>query len=187
MTDLQSLLSRVEGANGPDRELDCLIAAATDYRNRFTGELLAEWLEDPARRAEAMQWEGVPYVTSSLDAALALCERVLPGEAWGLLQDALFDNRVKCSDVSRELPLALLTALLRTLIAQEEDGSRLGGEGASVADIAAAGPSDCAATAPHSQSEGGVKTSSGNLKDFSISERRPNGAGPLGERVAGEP
>lgn len=130
MTPLQSLLEKIQGVTGLDRELDILIGAATGYRNRFDGSLLSDVLAMPERHEEGMQWEGVPAYTASLDAALALVERVLPG----------FDADVNIRSGEEPMaayvwpagtyigghgaqaataPLALLAALLTALISKE--------------------------------------------------------------------
>lgn len=75
---LVELLARVESATGPDRELNCLLASAIDPEledyepsERFPGCL---------QRNGIPGWTtGAPLYTHSLDAALALVERVLPG------------------------------------------------------------------------------------------------------------
>lgn len=76
--DLAALLERVEAASGPDRELD---ADITDLLN----PLGATWRRNPPGEyvytyVDKLGWgkNPEPY-TASLDAALALCERVLPG------------------------------------------------------------------------------------------------------------
>jgi len=58
MTDLQGLLERVRTAKGPDGEIDYAI-----YR-------------------QLREYTGLQSYTASIDAALALTERVLPGWCW---------------------------------------------------------------------------------------------------------
>lgn len=60
-----NLLSRLQGLTAPDREVDALIHTATNA---------------PLR--EGLRFGRVPAYTASLDAAVALCERVLPGWSW---------------------------------------------------------------------------------------------------------
>jgi hypothetical protein len=118
---LGDLLERVEKATGPDRELDFALALAFTpggYR----------W---PDERGGAIMWPdgrgsfGVAEpdcLTASLDAAMALVERVLPGWDWiightngGLTVHAqLGPNEMAFGDTA---PLALLAALLKALIA----------------------------------------------------------------------
>jgi hypothetical protein len=61
---ISDLITRLEGAEGADRELDIAVARA------FLLPWSREWTP-PA-----------PPYTSSLDAALGLAERVLPGSRW---------------------------------------------------------------------------------------------------------
>lgn len=65
MTDLSSLLARIESATGPDRELDSEIAFALTPPDAEIGLLALNY-------------------TASLDAVIALCERVLPGWSWAV-------------------------------------------------------------------------------------------------------
>lgn len=91
MTNLSSLIARLEKAEGPDRELDCQIAFATghfDTKLRFGLE--GSWIERGSKRDD--EWvdvhvrnkgtliysEHYPAYTSSIDAAVSLAERVLP-------------------------------------------------------------------------------------------------------------
>jgi hypothetical protein len=81
MTDLSELLERVRNAKGPDREIDGDIAQAFEvapsYLPRITDAgrswLWAEFVEPDTWDT----WEAPEY-TASIDAALALVERVLP-------------------------------------------------------------------------------------------------------------
>lgn len=86
MTDLPALLSRLEAAEGPSRELDseivrvlCPSAVVTTY--------LASDDEDSVFHAQSLGLSdraSVPAYTASLDAALALAERALPGWGWSI-------------------------------------------------------------------------------------------------------
>jgi hypothetical protein len=79
---LQALLARIEGGEGEDRALDAEIAlhigGCVRYRN---------WYDDDAKTQHAWhckwqndsEWEPLPHFTTSLDAAVALVERVRPG------------------------------------------------------------------------------------------------------------
>lgn len=76
----------------------------------------------------------VPYVTASLDAAVALVERIFPEREWALSVDK--ENGKACADVADDVwdesfenirafskapPLALCLALVRALIAAKGD------------------------------------------------------------------
>jgi hypothetical protein len=86
--DLSALIERVENATGPDRELDCLIDCFRHNR-KFLGwtadtGIVGYRYEHPTIGADLGCWR-IGY-TSSLDAALALVEEILPG--WTRLVDA---------------------------------------------------------------------------------------------------
>jgi hypothetical protein len=101
---LSDLIERVEAATGPDRELDYRLAYFLGWR--FSGFEWAkqsrdqDWLSDDEfatldemaggwKRPDQKEWpypgtntNEVPLWTASLDAAIGLVERVLPGWAW---------------------------------------------------------------------------------------------------------
>lgn len=100
-TPYTDIISKLEGATGPDRELDVLIMEAIGGARRidpytFYGPAEKVWsfgkYEDESRA-----WNGpLPYVTASLDRALALVKENLPG--WN----------VRLLDVEEQGELAIL-------------------------------------------------------------------------------
>lgn len=125
--EVQTLLERVEKATGPDRDLDLDLAVALVpdvvclRHNRYTGD-----------NETFTRWE----YTASIDAALALVERVLPGFQEIRLQFSL-PLGIYCTATiykdtltkeagetfiapNKSAPLAILAALLRALIAQAD-------------------------------------------------------------------
>jgi hypothetical protein len=138
MTSLSNLRARVEGAEGPSRKLDVWIWKATapdEYRRdmyrsavlRPRGQAIEDF--EPGWAVKA-----APPYTASLDAALALVERVLPGRDWSLTTDLwgkLFmatiwkdaGGDIAGEAETRSTPaLALLAALLRALESTEAGG-----------------------------------------------------------------
>lgn len=108
---LKALAERVEGATGPDINIDYALAA----------EFGRPWV--------------LPRYTASIDAALGLVERVLPGAIWYRCHGD--DFNVKSVEVwwreserhewiiaealdKGSTPLAILSALLRALLAKGE-------------------------------------------------------------------
>lgn len=91
-------ISRVEGAAGPDRELDRDIweAVTNECTHRETQFV---YLENDERELECVncgadtygadKWSGL---TASLDAALALMGRVLPGCWWDIEREFVYDK-----------------------------------------------------------------------------------------------
>lgn len=149
MGDLKAVLSALQGAKGPDRELDCCIYAAVHATTGNPGRwsevgppTYAErrffWCPDPE-----MDWLGYdllyvsPNYTASVDTCLALVAEKLPGWDWsaGVIthptdaETKIFAARlyqlqsaepVKANN-PHSLPLAILTALFSALSAQSED------------------------------------------------------------------
>lgn len=119
MTTLQDLLTRVEAATGPDRPLDA------DIHRMVHGI---------GERGVVLWTDVAPYV-ESVDAALALVDRLLPGCVYQMgtmqsgieggwaqiwLADSTEGGDCFSTDSKRfALPLAILAALLKALIAQE--------------------------------------------------------------------
>jgi hypothetical protein len=104
---LTDLIERVEGATGPDRHIDRAIWYALVQDNPPAGE------KDPTHAA---------LYTTSLDAALALCERVLPkyevelfqrfrGDGWGVNWRAKHLDTAYAPTPALALILAMLKAI----------------------------------------------------------------------------
>ena len=122
MTSLTDLLARVEAAQGPDRELDCAIfcaTAASPFQSYYPDCVLASQGGFAAR----LEIDDIEKFTASLDAAVALMERVLPGWSWTLRSNSTAVLWSPQSDAhDREMvarcatpALALLAAILRAL------------------------------------------------------------------------
>lgn len=92
-----TLIERLETARGHNPELDRLFAAATGYRNHFTGQLLSDALADPdpIKVAEAMRWEGYAGLTDNIGAVLALVGRLVSSRhpGWTYNCQAVFGSR----------------------------------------------------------------------------------------------
>ncbi len=78
-TSTPTLLDRLRAAKGPDRELDAEIAHALGQTVTYSTEIHPQPCGDDGCY--------LPEWTASLDAALALAERVLPGWAWSMSYD----------------------------------------------------------------------------------------------------
>lgn len=122
---LADLLARVEAAAGPDRELDArlYVQLIARLQNPAIEQMIQErsvrlpgsnvWLDG------AKDW-AVPRFTASLDAALALCER-LGLDGWHILYSAMVDWRAHTTGISlNRLPLCVIAAMLKALIAKAE-------------------------------------------------------------------
>lgn len=117
-TDLADLLARVEAATGPDREIDGLLYCMED-------EVIQRcWPHWGREQRENL----TPRYTASLDAALALVERVLPGSTVDIGSDDNETGRFYYGVVWPEgrsagsetnsrhsMALALVASLLRAL------------------------------------------------------------------------
>lgn len=135
MTDLTTLIAKLEAATGPDRELDVAISCAIDGRVlEKRGNDRKEWLylsgtdncrQDPGVFGQFLS----PRFTASIDAAVALAERVLPG--WrGSVQFGNFECQVtaylgsdedtKEATAAHDMPaIALVIAML---LAKQAEG-----------------------------------------------------------------
>ena len=117
---ISSLLSRVRAASGPDRELDAEIAALIGYREPHYDCL---WSEFKEKFPKATPWSEIPRWSASIDAAVALVERVgyavhtIHRSKSGLWSVTLEPNGE--SEGLRLLPLAILAALLSALDQKE--------------------------------------------------------------------
>lgn len=145
MTDLQSLIERVEKATGPDREVDARLCAtlrafseSEHYKLVVTRppSSFSDWMVDcvlaPSGKVRSIV---PPEYTASIDAALSLVSRALPG--WGI-EVSMSDRQMWRAQVwrwfsetndergqwlpcySRTPALAIILALLRAKAAETE-------------------------------------------------------------------
>lgn len=148
-TTLTQLADRLEKATGADRELNALILcalAAPEGSFVVQSPINGEWCiyDGKDRHGRHRLWEagqgwwrsgGWP-LTASIDTALALAERMLPGAYWRLAidHDAKATRRAGCllSQNGRQViseaysptpPLAILRALIAALQQQAEAGA----------------------------------------------------------------
>jgi hypothetical protein len=138
MTSLTDLIERVEGATGPDREIGVTVLASllaptpvTISKSPFNGAWCAyeiDWKGKERLWQTPMPFRQMGCVTESLDAALALCERVLPGADWHL--QTLPDGRAGFTAFIIQLDqiavavaptpaISLILAMLKALQAKE--------------------------------------------------------------------
>lgn len=152
---LSDLIARVEGAGGPDRALDAEIVVQFDIRPDWLkdspgilwvgpdGDVLYSY-NNKKSRGNPSAWyltdfypgKQIPFYTASLDAAVALAERVLPGWSWEVRKSGFGtpaqanlwnprkspapDNNYRVDHESGCAPLALVTATLKAVQAQRE-------------------------------------------------------------------
>lgn len=131
------LIDRLEKLTGPDREVDAEIALhfGARHRSRRTGSGVnkgREWFVDSIGGVE--EWSRHPPAsTASIDAAVALVEKMLPGWGWDLVKpkkgapgkcrSAVFNGEHLFTGSAYSPEVALLLALLRAL---EAEGARDG-------------------------------------------------------------
>lgn len=122
---ITSLIEKLEGGETGSRELDWLIADATGHPS-FARKIEGIW---PPFMERSRADKDVPAYSTSLDAALALAERVLPGAR--VMVERFHDGKgwtmVQCDPESAKImtdgntpALALCIAILRAT--QAEDG-----------------------------------------------------------------
>lgn len=128
---LQSLLERLEKASGGDREIDARLAEAF---GGFADVIRA--LNEDGSTFDAMvdygedSFDECPRYTSSLDAALSLVERVMPGWGYFLRHDAdsgyvaalVYPDAFRVTPGATKaasMPLALCLALVRAKLEDE--------------------------------------------------------------------
>ena len=134
-----TILERLRAATGPDRELDALIwLETTDGATRRESTVTSSTnLWSPYTIDETRDATGrlitVPSYTASIDAALALVERMLPGcgvvihanndsymKDSAILHVPSYSSPPKCDGHGATPALAILTALFAALEAKEK-------------------------------------------------------------------
>lgn len=127
---IAGLLGRVEAATGPDRELGREIMLTLGWQRTCIGHFygpLYYW-SPPGRAGRGYDEDKLPDATASVDAALLLIERVLPGWADTTYSKTTThgpravlvnpDYRIQVGADGATRPLALLAALLKALLPQ---------------------------------------------------------------------
>lgn len=122
MTDLAALRERVRTATGPDHELTLAVAVACGAQVCPRNHRFIRWPGE-----DATYWQPPPY-TASIDAAVALVERVLPNKEYRLDSGhkhrpharIYLEKRLSVARHSATLPLAILAALLAALDARDD-------------------------------------------------------------------
>ena len=142
---LSALIARVEeGTAGPDRELDCVVAAETDIQidgvsaswKALVAQFGIEWAVSVANDYHSIWRTELPRYTTSLDAVLSLIEQKLPGWHWSVYDTNGRDKA--CGQVeppefsyapytgeANPPARALLAAFLRALSALEDSKADL--------------------------------------------------------------
>lgn len=108
---ISSLIKRLEEATGPDRELDADLAIACDLISE------REWWS-----TDYLKFGLVPCYTASVDAAIALAERVLGPVGWNVQGNTniFYSSVAGHTSRSKATPaIALCIAVLRALEAKE--------------------------------------------------------------------
>ena len=129
MTTLKELAAMLDAATGSSRELDAVICEVFSLYPAGTERVMNTDGASNAWAGNAIWWEALP-LTSSIDAALALVERLLPGVKWAknfggwFILYGVFNGNVVVLGSSQAhdvpFPIAILKALVAAMIAQEK-------------------------------------------------------------------
>lgn len=134
---LQELYARLDKATGPARELDFAMLTTLGWKNRGPGGRFLHCPFDDCRviQREDGVWieeKHAPTLTASIDAALGLVERLLPGVKWYVNNELGGDIKgaecflVPCNaggyetEFAPTAPLAILKSLVAALIEKEK-------------------------------------------------------------------
>lgn len=129
MADRAELMERLEALQGPDRDVEEALALTYGgFKTSYEVGMAGNWWH---RFTEGGLTTSVPAYTSSIDAALALVEKVLPGwwlhglgrsplhGLWWATLYSLEERRAAEVEDQHSAPLAILIVLLRSLEAKE--------------------------------------------------------------------
>ena len=128
MTTLKELAEMLDAATGPSRGLDRAVGIALAGWTATTDQWGPALLVDGDRYPDT-SGSAFPDITSSIDAALALVERMLPGWDWALQKTGKVSTcwlNPPGTHLGRTIhaataPIAILKALVAALIAQEKN------------------------------------------------------------------
>ena len=122
MSRLEELIAELEKVAGPSRDFDWSIAQITNLP-----EVWPETASWPPFMAGSKFDKAIPLFTASLDAAVALVERVLPGAKYEITTTGfkpgctiVVGGKVAGGAYAATAVLAITVATLRPKLAQEE-------------------------------------------------------------------
>lgn len=150
MNDLGALLERVKAATGTDREIDRDLFLQLECELIPSHGIVTDWVSlgyrwMPGDRGRTYHRDGVPTdgttgpeFTASIDAALALVERKLPGWDWSVVKHQGFEGPFFVARIAKTTPdedgvtgydavidhgapLAIVAALLAALATQRAE------------------------------------------------------------------
>jgi hypothetical protein len=108
MSKYADIIKRLEKAMEPSRELDCRVAYATDIQVESMGISLRRYVDihdrdfsEVAERSDkynSILRTELPRYTASLDASIALVDRVLPGWGWRVATCCVSDDAFVFAD-----------------------------------------------------------------------------------------
>lgn len=137
MTNLSDIIEMLEKAEAGSRELDCWIGYIADLQEddmSWRDKIDRYGIDHAVMSAESRRniWSTVlPRYTTSVDAAISLAEKVLPGWLWVLKQGfeasamvwSVEIDRDQCPEEYAATPaLALTLAILKAKAQQQEGG-----------------------------------------------------------------
>lgn len=140
--DLPALLARLEAAEGPDRDLDAALHVGLCKPQQYPDDLRYYRLPSPnmdhmemcapgtywLKKRSGQSLQAAPHYTASLDAAIALCERAMPGWGWSVTRKggcswACVNEPYATVEIVRgehtQPALAICIAIVKALIAQQ--------------------------------------------------------------------
>lgn len=148
MPDLSELLRKIESASGADREIDydlCLLFDDDKFRHHLINGVRSGrlgWHESEMPDAWCISFDsgsgssmngGIVKRTASIDAALALVERVLPGayvhgasnlkRKFWTFAFTYDDDKKWINGTAPTAPLAIIAALLRAKLSEQGDNN----------------------------------------------------------------
>jgi hypothetical protein len=124
---IAELIERVEAASGPARDIDGDIALMEGWTlSKMKGDGQAYWRKPGATEYWDRCTDGPPDYTRSIDAALALAERKLGVNWYGILLDAVREFGTAGTLGPEHLARYVVVAILRAL--QASDPTNAGGE-----------------------------------------------------------
>lgn len=129
MGKLDDLIARVEAASDRDRSIDADIARMEGWTfTKMKGDRQEYWRKPGSTEYWDRRLDGPPAYTASIDVALALIERLLPGWDYGLDRDEgqYFATIAPVGPTTakgvqaeaKSQPLAIMLAALRALASQ---------------------------------------------------------------------